>query len=104
LLPSLDSLDWALQSPVDSVEDFRSGISLVRQQLQRSLEKLGVSQIASKGEHFDPRYHEAVDLVETPATAPNTVVEELRPGYKLGDRLLRPAMVLVAGNLRSKAG
>jgi molecular chaperone GrpE len=101
LLPSVDSLDWALQSPVDSVDDFRRGVRLVRQQLQSALEKLGVSSINSKGEAFDPRLHEAVDLVEFPGSAPNTVVEELRPGYKLGDRLLRPAMVLVAGGPKS---
>jgi molecular chaperone GrpE len=104
LLPSVDSLDWALQSPVESVEDFRSGIKLVRQQLQSALEQLGVSQINSKGELFDPRFHEAIDLVEVPGSVPNTVVEELRPGYKLGNRLLRPATVLVASNIDSKTG
>jgi molecular chaperone GrpE len=103
LLPSVDSLDWALQSPVETVEDFRSGVKLVRQQLQNALEKLGVSLINAKGEAFDPRFHEAVDLVEFPDTAPNTVVEELRPGYKLGERLLRPAMVLVAGGTNPKS-
>lgn len=103
LLPSIDSLDWALQSPVDSVDDFRRGVRLVRQQLQSALEKLGVSSINSKGEAFDPRFHEAVDLVEFPGSAPNTVVDELRPGYKLGERLLRPAMVLVASDTNSKS-
>ena len=102
LLPSIDSLDWALQSPVDSVDELKTGVRLVRQQLQSALEKLGVSSINSKGEAFDPRFHEAVDVVECAGSAPNTVVEELRPGYKLGDRLLRPAMVLVAGNANPK--
>ena len=103
LLPSVDSLDWALQSPIDSVDEFRNGVRLVRQQLQSALEKLGVTSINSKGETFDPRFHEAVDLVEFPGSPPNTVVEELRPGYKLGDRLLRPAMVLVAGDTNAKS-
>lgn len=103
LLPSIDSLDWALQSPVDSVDEFKTGVRLVRQQLQSALQKLGVTSINSKDETFDPRFHEAVDLVELPGTAPNTVVEELRPGYKLGDRLLRPAMVLVTGNANPKS-
>ena len=102
LLPSIDSLDWALQSPVDSVDEFKTGVRLVRQQLQSALQKVGVSSINSKGEAFDPRFHEAVDVVESAGTVPNTVVEELRPGYKLGDRLLRPAMVLVAGNANPK--
>lgn len=104
LLPSIDSLDWALQSPANSVDEFKTGVRLVRQQLQSTLEKLGVSSISSKGETFDPRFHEAVDLVEFPGTAPDTIVEELRPGYKLGDRLLRPGMVLVASNQSPKSG
>jgi molecular chaperone GrpE len=96
LFPSLDSLDWALQSPTETLPDFKNGVELIRKQFQSALENLGVTPIAAHGQPFDPRYHEAVDTVEAGASAPNTVVEELRRGYKLGDRLLRPAIVLVA--------
>jgi molecular chaperone GrpE len=98
LLPSLDSLDWALQTPADNLGDFRGGVELIRKQLQDALEKLGMTPISARGEPFDPHYHEAVDIVDTPKSPPNTVVDEVRRGYKLKDRLLRPAMVLVAGN------
>jgi molecular chaperone GrpE len=73
-------------------------VELIRKQLQDALEKLGMTPISARGEPFDPHYHEAVDIVDTPKSPPNTVVDEVRRGYKLKDRLLRPAMVLVAGN------
>jgi molecular chaperone GrpE len=98
LLPSLDSLDWALQTPVENPADFRGGVELIRKQLQDALEKLGLTAISARGEPFDPHYHDAVDIVDTPQSPPNTVVDEVRRGYKLKDRLLRPAMVLVSGN------
>jgi molecular chaperone GrpE len=103
LLPALDSFDWALQSPAENLQEYRGGIELIRKQLQDALEKLGLQPISAKGESFDPRYHEAVEVVETDKDANNTVVEELRRGYKLGDRLLRPAMVVVADDSRTKA-
>jgi len=57
-----------------------------------------VHPIASKGEEFDPRFHEAVEMVETTEAPDHQVVEELQRGYKFKDRLLRPAMVKVARN------
>jgi molecular chaperone GrpE len=96
LLPSLDSFDWALDTPTTSVEEFRSGIELIRKQLHDALGKLGLRPIPVKNQPFDPHVHEAVDTVDKPAVEENHVAEELRRGYKLGDRLLRPAMVLVS--------
>jgi molecular chaperone GrpE len=98
LLPGLDSLDWALQSQYQSVEEFRSGISLIRKQLYDSLSKLGLQEIPANGELFDPRLHEAVEVVNTTVAEDNHVLKDVRRGYKLNDRLLRPAMVLVAHN------
>jgi molecular chaperone GrpE len=98
LLPVLDSLDWALQSQYQSVEEFRSGISLIRKQLHDSLSKLGLQEIPANGELFDPHLHEAVELVNTTVAQDNHVLKDVRRGYKLKDRLLRPAMVLVAHN------
>jgi molecular chaperone GrpE len=95
LLPALDSFDWALNAPATNVEEFRSGVNLIRKQLQDALSKLGLQPIPVTGEPFDPRVHEAVDAVETAAVQDNHVAEEVRRGYKMGDRLLRPAMVLV---------
>ncbi len=98
LLPILDGFDWAIQSPYQNVEDFRSGIKLVRRQLQDSLSNLGLRAIPADGEPFDPRLHEAVEVVNTSVAQDNQVLKDVRRGYKLKDRLLRPAMVLVAHN------
>jgi molecular chaperone GrpE len=98
LLPVLDSLDLAMEAPVRSVEEFRSGVELIQKQLHEAMGKLGLRQIPAKGEPFDPLLHEAVDIVESTGTEDNQVVEELQRGYKLKHRLLRPAMVRVARN------
>jgi molecular chaperone GrpE len=98
LLPILDGFDWALQTPHQNPEEFRSGIDLIRKQLQDTLSKLGLRAIPAKGEPFDPHLHEAVETVNTTATQDNHVLEDLRRGYTLKDRLLRPAMVMVARN------
>jgi molecular chaperone GrpE len=100
LLPILDSFDRALQSPAPNPEEFRRGVVLIRQQLDDALKKLGLREIPAKGEPFDPHLHEAVEVVESPAADDNHVLEELQRGYKLRDRLLRPARVLVARNQR----
>jgi molecular chaperone GrpE len=98
LLPVLDSFDWALQIPAQNPADFRSGVELIRKQLHEALSKLGAEPITATGEPFDPRVHEAVETVESSSAADNHVIKELRRGYKLKDRLLRPAMVVVARN------
>jgi len=97
LLPVVDSLDRALQAKSDA-EEFRNGVDLIYKQLQTALAKLSVHPIASKGEPFDPHYHEAIEMVETTEAPDHHVVEELQRGYKYKDRLLRPAMVKVAKN------
>lgn len=98
LLPIMDSFDRALQTKVDKPEDLRSGVELIRKQLQDALEKLGMRPIPAKGEPFDPRLHEAIEMVDTDEVKDHHVVDELQRGYKLKDRLLRPAMVRVARN------
>jgi molecular chaperone GrpE len=97
LLPVVDSLERALQVKSDASE-LRSGVELIYKQLQAALSKLSVNAIAAEGEPFDPRYHEAIEMVETTKAPDHQVVEELQRGYKFKDRLLRPAMVKVARN------
>jgi molecular chaperone GrpE len=97
LLPVIDSFERALQAKSDS-GDFRSGVELIYKQLQDALAKLGVRPVPAKGEPFDPRYHEAIEMVDTSAAPDHEVIEELQRGYKIKDRLLRPAMVKVARN------
>ena len=98
LLPILDSLDRALKTNAASLEDFRSGIELIDKQFHDALAKLGVQPVPAEGELFDPNLHQAVQMVETSETKDNHVIDELQRGYKLKDRLLRPAMVRVARN------
>jgi molecular chaperone GrpE len=97
LLPILDSFERALQVKSEP-DDFRSGVELIYKQLQDALAKLGVRAIPAKGEPFDPHVHEAIEMVETSDAADHEVIEELQRGYKIKDRLLRPAMVKVAKN------
>lgn len=97
LLPVVDSLERALQVKSDAVE-FRNGVELIYKQLQAALAKLSVYPIVAKGEPFDPRYHEAIEMVETAEAPDHQVIEELQRGYKFKERLLRPAMVKVAKN------
>lgn len=97
LLPVIDSFERALRVKSDS-KDFRSGIELIYKQLQDALAKLGVHAIPAQGEPFDPHHHEAIEMVESTDVPDHHVLEELQRGYKLKDRLLRPAMVKVAKN------
>jgi molecular chaperone GrpE len=96
-LPVVDSLERALQVTSDGTE-FRNGVELIHKQLQAALAKLSVQPVSAKGEPFDPRYHEAIEMVETTDAPDHQVIEELQRGYKFKDRLLRPAMVKVAKN------
>ena len=97
LLPVVDSLERALQVKSNG-QDLRNGVELIHKQLLAALSKLSVNPIVSKGENFDPRLHEAIEMVETSDAPDHQVIEELQRGYKFKDRLLRPAMVKVAKN------
>lgn len=97
LLPVVDSFELALRSSSEKSE-FRGGVDLIFKQLQDALLKLGVQPVPAKGERFDPHVHEAIEMVDTHEAKDQEVLEELQRGYKLRERLLRPAMVKVARN------
>jgi molecular chaperone GrpE len=103
LLPVLDNLQRALDAErlveVKESEEFRHflhGVELINRQLGGVLEGLGVEVVPTVGERFDPHVHEAVATEATDAAEPDTVTQEMQRGYRLGDKLLRPAMVKVA--------
>lgn len=98
LLPILDSLDRALKTSEASVQDFHSGVELIDKQFHDALSKLGVEPIPAEGEVFDPNLHQAIQMVDTDEFKDNHVIDELQRGYRIKDRLLRPAMVRVAHN------
>ena len=104
-LPILDSLERALKAGGDSnsnsnSNDFRNGVELIYRQFQDALQKIGVQPIVSLGQAFDPRVHEAVEMVDTSEVPDHHVLDELQRGYRYKERLLRPAMVRVARNAR----
>ncbi len=97
-LPVVDSFELALRAEGGTKSEFRSGVELIYKQLQDALLKLGLQPIPAKGEQFDPHLHEAIEMVDTTDAADHEVLDELQRGYKLKDRLVRPAMVRVARN------
>ena len=99
LLPVLDNFERALEvDPSASPEAFREGIELIAKLLNDTLSRLGVSAIPALGQTFDPEVHEAVE--QRPDESPaGTVIVEHQKGYRLGDRLLRPAQVTVSRGL-----
>jgi len=103
LLPVLDNLKRALEaessveaSESDEFRHFLSGVDLIYKQLNGVLEALGVKPVAAVGEQFDPHVHEAVVTEATDEYEPDTVMQEIVAGYRLGDKLIRPALVKVA--------
>lgn len=103
LLPVLDNLTRALESErsmeaSESAEfrHFLQGVELINKQLNDVLDSFGVQTIPAVGERFDPHVHEAVVSEPSEEYEPDTVIAEMSRGYRIGDRLLRPAMVKVA--------
>jgi molecular chaperone GrpE len=95
MLAVKDSLEAALANRDTSIENIVSGIELTLKQLTSVFVKFNISEINPVGEKFDPHKHQAITMVEADAE-PNTVVTVLQKGYLLNDRVLRPAMVMVA--------
>ena len=96
LVPVMDSLQAALASDATDPATLRSGVELTLKQLQAAFEKAGLAEIEpAPKEKFDPNYHQAMAAVEADAD-PNTVVQVMQKGYRLHDRLVRPALVTVA--------
>lgn len=96
LLAPVDNFTLALKNAQANPEEFKKGVELIHKQLQDVLQKIGVQRIPAEGQPFDPRVHEAIEMVESNQVPDNHVLEELQPGYKIKERLLRPAMVRVA--------
>lgn len=100
LIPALDNLDMALvavsAAQGASVESLKTGVEMVLSQLRGVLKESGLEEISALGQVFDPTWHEAVSQQETAEVPEGQVVQQLRKGYRLQQRLLRPATVVVA--------
>ncbi|MDX1587494.1 MAG: nucleotide exchange factor GrpE [Oleiphilaceae bacterium] len=117
ILPVVDSLEKAIESTRDEevaneevVTRIREGVDMTLNLLLSNLEKFNVKQINPVGEPFDPQLHEAMSMVPSREAEPNSVIAVMQKGYTLNDRLVRPAMVMVArapepegGNVDEKA-
>lgn len=95
MLPVKDSLEAALGSENASLETLRSGVELTLKQLQQAFQSANLIEVDPQGEKFDPNKHQAISMVASDAE-PNTVVQVLQKGYLLHERVIRPAMVIVA--------
>jgi molecular chaperone GrpE len=101
LVPVLDNFDQAIAAAAqagaaDPATSLQAGIAMILQQLKTVLKEAGLEEIDATGRPFDPNWHEAVSQKETTEVPDGHVVQQLRKGYKLRDRLLRPAGVVVA--------
>lgn len=98
LLPVIDNLERAVgaASSASDVTAVLEGVQMVLKLFADTATKIGLERVASVGERFDPNVHDAFQQVETDEHPPGTVMTEYQPGYRLGDKLLRPAMVVVA--------
>jgi len=99
LLPVKDSIELGLNAADDSVADaakLREGLELTLKLFEAASEKFGLEEVNPEGQSFDPEYHQAMSMQESPDVPAGTVVTVVQKGYVLNDRLLRPAMVIVA--------
>ena len=101
-LPVLDNFELALKAS-GSVEQMRSGVELIVKQMEEVLRQMQVTAVPAVGEAFDPRVHEALGSVEREDLPDQHVAEEIRRGYRIRERLLRPAMVRVVSNPKQTA-
>jgi len=94
-LPAVDNLERALAQPQGANDTLRQGVELTHREIMRRLEGEGVTRLETLGQQLDPELHEAVAAMPSQAEA-GIIVKELEAGYKIGDKLLRPARVIVA--------
>ncbi|HMD21450.1 MAG TPA: nucleotide exchange factor GrpE [Alloacidobacterium sp.] len=100
-LPVLDNFQLALKS-TGSADQLRTGVELIVKQMEEALRSLNVQPVETVGTTFDPRVHEALEMVERPDLPDHQVFDEVRRGYKIRERLLRPALVRVVNNPQQK--
>ncbi len=107
LLPVIDSLEMgaaAASAEGASLEQVREGTELTLKMLLAAIDKFGIQAVHPEGEPFDPEYHQAMSMLESPHHEPNTVMNVMQKGYTINDRLIRPAMVVVSKQASGQAG
>lgn len=111
LLPVIDSLEMGVAAAQDENADvakLREGTELTLKMFESTIDKFGIKSVHPHGEAFNPEHHQAMTMIDSPEHAPNTVIDVMQKGYLLNERLVRPAMVVVAsaksGNDEKKGG
>jgi molecular chaperone GrpE len=100
LLPIIDNLEMA-EKHIKEAKDFKAvqdGVDMIQLQIQGFLKDIGLERIKAAGEKFDPHLHEPIETVEAPDKEDGIIVDEMKPGYKLNGKLLRPASVKIVKN------
>ena len=95
MLPIMDNLDGAVSAECKD-EKYKQGVELVQKQFKDFLQENNVEEIKTEGETFDPSLHEAISMVQTPDKQSQEIVQEYRKGYKIGTKVIRHSMVVVA--------
>ena len=95
MLPIMDNLEKAADAKTEDTK-YQEGVKLVGRQFQEALKRLGLEEIETLGQKFDPEFHEAVSHVEDNTKGEQEIVQEFRKGYKIGNKVVRHSMVIVA--------
>ncbi len=95
MLPIMDNLEKAVDAKTEDTA-FQDGVKLVARQFADALKRLGLEEIEAVGTRFDPEFHEAVSHIEDPEKGEQEIVQEYRKGYKIGNKVVRHSMVIVA--------
>ena len=95
ILPVMDNLEKAVEAKTED-KSYQEGVKLILKQFMDVMNKFGVEEIETIGKSFDPEFHEAVSHIEEPSKGEQEIVQEYRKGYKIGTRVIRHSMVIVA--------
>ncbi len=96
ILPVIDNIERAISAPDSDFESLKKGVEMTLEGLKTALDKLGVETFGEAGDSFDPNLHNAVMHVEDESLGENVITDVFQKGYKIGDRIIRPAMVKTA--------
>ncbi len=95
MLPIMDNLEKAVDAKTEDTK-YQDGVKLVARQFSEALKRLGLEEIEAVGTRFDPEFHEAVSHIDDPEKGEQEIVQEYRKGYKIGNKVVRHSMVIVA--------
>lgn len=101
LLPVIDSMEMGVAAAMDENADvakLREGTEMTLKMFETAIEKFGIKGVHPHGETFNPEHHQAMTMIDSPEHEPNTIIDVMQKGYLLNERLVRPAMVVVASN------